>query len=146
TEQVKILYPFRQEINRGFNAVVYWISDSHVVKVPLSDQRDIGYLVRELDVQKELHGRGISVPSPCEIVPILLGNKPYKGLVMERIHGWSLRDHPDSGMIEAYYAEVCRARQMGFVPKDLGAINALWDNRKSRVTLIDFDGWELNKK
>ena len=113
----------------------------------------------EYKLGRFLFEEGVSVPEMHELVPpdSVLGERHSYELeewfiIMERIHGKDLLkfDRKSSEFIEAaeqYKAELEKVLDLGIVPDDSSAgYNAMFNQRKRKTYLIDFEFWRKGTK
>ena len=110
-----------------------------------------GEMYREYSLCKKLYDRGISVPKPYGVFRVELDDKRTIGFVMDRINGETLmyyKAHKSNEKEAKIFAEkikemqeeIKKASDLGFLLDDRTENNAMVDEEKNRVVLIDFGG------
>ena len=150
-------------INNNGSSEVYRINKIFATKTYIRKE-DLYLLEHEFKITRILHSEGISVPKPFGIFNLSLnGNKKLSSyFIMEYLEGItfyfienSLKIEPEikrrfrerkSELEGLMSSELKKAEGLGFVTRDCGEFNTIWDWKRNKVYLIDFETWEFTKK
>lgn len=130
---------------------VYRIGEEKVVKI--YDRGCQDHLLHEWEIAKLAWEENLSIPYPEGLFSVPVGGpgkRNNRGIVMEYIEGIRLDDLIErahdpqeevGGILQLHKLEIQKAIHRGFIVGDVGIVNAIFQPRKIRVVLYDFQLW-----
>lgn len=131
-------------ISGGDYATVLALTTRHVAKVPVEPSYDLS---GEYANHLEVYHADIPCPKPIGIFrffPAGYGGEFGIGLIMEKLRGITgdkTRGKTRIRVERELESKLARCKELGFEPFDEGLHNCIWDSRKEKLYLVDFNGW-----
>lgn len=134
------------KVGKGTYNLIHMLGSLYVVKFKIrGGQEWRAFSEAENEIAQSLHSNGIAVPKPEGVFNIV---RPHDGViipgfVMEYIPGRVLSHIDNNYATKLWLNELKKARYLGYQLFDAGDHNAIWNERKKKLYLIDFESWEL---